>query len=241
MARSKEIDLASLLSMEIDGVCALHVYLPYLKVGGCKDMDLRCRRFVAFLEWASSDEVEAHWEPNLLAQYAEHLRTLGNSERTVSDKVSNIRQFILCAEAEDVIPQVVVYAKRGRKPKERPSIPKVFVGKPLRTSRTKHISGFKKTFVYDLFGMEMETFSSDALKRSYRRLATLLHPDHSDCSPEYFLACNDAYKFLMSSVRRLSYNQYIQGKSYTTQVTDFVRDVYNRIGGYPTLNKLLCA
>ena len=61
------------------------------------------------------------------------------------------------------------------------------------------------------------------------------------CSPEYFLACNDAYKFLMSSVRRLSYNQYIQGKSYTTQVTDFVRDVYNRIGGYPTLNKLLCA
>ena len=241
MARSKEIDLASLLSMEIDGVCALHVYLPYLKEGSCKDMDRRCRRFVAFLEWASSDEVEAHWEPNLLTQYAEHLRNLGNSERTVYEKVSNIRQFLLCAEASDVIPQVVVYSKRGRKPKERPSIPKVFVGNPLRTRRTKRISGFRKTFMYDLFGIEMETFSSDALKRSYRRLANILHPDHSNCSPEYFLACNDAYKFLMSSVSRLAYNQYIQGKSYTMQVPDFVRDVYNRIGGYPTLNKLLCA
>lgn len=241
MARSKEIDLVSLLSMEIDGVCALHVYLPYLKVGDCKDMELRCRRFVAFLEWASSDEVEVHWEPNLLTQYAEHLRTLGNSKRTVSDKVSNIRQFLLCAEASDVIPQVVVYAKRGRKPKERQSIPKVFVGKPLRIRRTKRISGFRKTFMYDLFGMEMETFSSDALKRSYRRLAKLLHPDHSDGSPEYFLACNDAYNFLMSSVRRLSYNHYIQGKSDTVQVPDFVWDVYNRIGGYATLNKLICS
>ena len=241
MARSKEIDLASLISMEIDGVCALHVYLPYLKVGTCKDMDVRCRRFVAFLEWASSDEVEAHWEPNLLTQYSEHLRTFGNSERTVSDKVSNIRQFLLCAESSDVIPQVVVYAKRGRKPNERPSIPKVFVGKPLRTSRKKRISGFKKTFMYDLFGIEMETFSSDALKRAYRRLAKLLHPDHSDCSLEYFLACNDAYNFLMSSVRRLSYNHYIQGKSDTVQVPDFVLDVYNRIGGYATLNKLICS
>lgn len=241
MARSKEIDLASLISMEIDGVCALHVYLPYLKVGTCKDMDVRCRRFVAFLEWAASDNVEVHWEPNLLTQYSEHLRTLGNSERTVSDKVSNIRQFLLCAESSDVIPQVVVYAKRGRKPNERPSIPKVFVGKPLRTSRKKRISGFKKTFMYDLFGIEMETFSSDALKRAYRRLAKLLHPDHSDCSPEYFLACNDAYNFLMSSVRRLSYNHYIQGKSDTVQVPDFVLDVYNRIGGYATLNKLICS
>jgi hypothetical protein len=199
-----------------------------------------------FLRWASATS-DFHWDYTVLPRYAEHLKSLGNAERTISDKISNIRQFLLAAEGDKIIPKCVYYAKRGRKPKAKTStsilnalaIPEK---KPVFTNTTNSLSsrfipkGYRKTFLYDMFGMHSNTpFSFDRMKKSYRRLATVLHPDHEHGSQERFIACKDAYDFLSDTVHRVSYELYvIDGKNHQ-DVSSFVRSVYERIGGYSTL------
>ena len=246
MARKWEVNFLELLHMDVDGVCGMHLYMPYIRVCNAKDADARCRRFVMFLRWASATS-DFHWDYTVLPRYAEHLKSLGNAERTISDKISNIRQFLLAAEGDKIIPKCVYYAKRGRKPKAKMStsirnalaIPEK---KPVFTNTTNSLSsrfipkGYRKTFLYDMFGMHSNTpFSFDRMKKSYRRLATVLHPDHEHGSQERFIACKDAYDFLSDTVHRVSYELYvIDGKNHQ-DVSTFVRSVYDRIGGYSTL------
>ena len=250
MARKGKVDVFELLHMEVDGVCGLHLYMPYLRTCNAKDVDSRCRRFVMFLRWASSKS-DFHWDYTVLPRYAEHLKSLGNAERTVSDKLSNIRQFLLTAEECNIIPKCVYYAKRGRKPKANTStsilnalaIPEK---RPIFTDSSKVKSlnkptlfipkGYRKTFLYDLFGVcKDKPFSFDRMKKAYRKLATVLHPDHEHGSQERFIACKDAYDFLSDTVHRVSYELYvIDGKNHQ-DVSSFVRSVYDRIGGYSTL------
>lgn len=250
MARKWEVNFLELLHMDVDGVCGMHLYMPYLRICNAKDADARCRRFVMFLRWASATS-DFHWDYTVLPRYAEYLKSLGNADRTISDKISNIRQFLLAAEGDKIIPKCVYYAKRGRKPKAKTStsilnalaIPekKPFFANNLNvTSANKPMlfipKGYRKTFLYDMFGMcKDKPFSFDRMKKSYRRLATVLHPDHEHGSQERFIACKDAYDFLSDTVHRVSYELYvIDGKNHQ-DVSSFVRSVYDRIGGYSTL------
>lgn len=258
MARKWEVDFLELLHMDVDGVCGLPLYMPYLRICNAKDADARCRRFVTFIRWASATS-DFHWDYTVLPRYAEHLKSLGNAERTILDKISNIRQFLLAAEGDKIIPKCVYYAKRGRKPKDTSSCFPVPVKKESakrtghgnRSSRSSVIpNGFRKTFLYDLFGIpytdgsvKFPKFSMELVKKSYRRLATVFHPDHVGGSHERFMACKDAYDFITDTVHRVSYELYVSGmkgvnSSSVSNVSSFVHSVYQRIGGYAVLSNM---
>ena len=229
--------IKELLNLRVGGVCGMRLYMPYIRVSTVKDIEQRGRRFLAFLRWASTLQ-DFQWDYRVLALYSDYLKSLGNAQSTIAEKVSNIRQFLKAAENDDVIPQCVYYAKRGRKPKSSSStLPalcpvesRVVVGTP-QISVSK---GFRKTFLYDMFGLG-KVFSYDYMKRSYRKLATVFHPDHENGSKERFIACREAYDFLSDNGHRLSYDLYINNRTTPQDVVSFVHSVYQRFGGYSTL------
>jgi DnaJ-class molecular chaperone len=65
---------------------------------------------------------------------------------------------------------------------------------------------------YQLFGIE-ETASQEEIKRAFRRMASLYHPDHNPQSPkeaeERFKEINQAYEVLSDEVRRRQYDRLI--------------------------------
>ena len=96
-------------------------------------------------------------------------------------------------------------------------------------------NGFKKTFLYDLFQINDGMFSIELLKKSFRKLATAFHPDHTNGSQEQFLACKEAYEYLMDTITRNSYSVYTQNTQTSSTVSDFVHSIYRRIGGYSAI------
>ena len=98
-------------------------------------------------------------------------------------------------------------------------------------------NGFKKTFLYDLFQIRSGIFSVEILKKSFRKLATTFHPDHTNGSQEQFLACKEAYEYLMDTINRNSYDVYTQNAQSlnSSEISTFVHSIYHRIGGYSAI------
>lgn len=234
--RSIDFYVSEFLSINVTNVNGMSLFLPYLEICTCRDIDTRCCRFLAFLKWASSCE-NFSWDYGTLPRYSEHLRSIGNAERTIKDKLSNIRQFLFEDERNGLIPKCV-YLTRGRKRSVNIGLvvaSKQVVEECKVVTQTEITKGFKKAFLYDLFGLcQSKPFSPGVLKNSYRKLAAVWHPDHNGES-ERFLACKDAYDYLSDIVTRVSYDMYVSGTRVTGDVSAFVKSVYSRIGGYDAL------
>ena len=260
MADSSQI-LRVLLPITIDGVSALQIYMAYLEKCTAKDVDTRTSRYIKFVKWMQ--DTGEHFDYALLSKYENYLLRVGNALSTIKVKLSNIRQFLLEAEKSGLLSSCIFYAKRGRPSKQsfvpillqpnKEIKPKTSRGRRKKEQRVAEISeirqvsattsrrgrnGFKKTFLYDMFQIHNGVFSVELLKRSFRKLATAFHPDHTNGSQEQFLACKEAYDYLMDTINRNTYDVYTQNnQSFNTDnVSSFVHSVYRRIGGYSALS-----
>lgn len=253
--------LQFLLQTSLDGVCSLHIFMTYMDKCTCKDRDIRGSHFIPFVKWAY--DVNAKLDYSALTKYASYLESNGEQQKTISVKISHIRQFLKAAEDAGLIRDCVYYAKRGRK--ARKAIPLAVRHQPIQfrpgafqstqdstkkrrgrprknpvneeTGNLKSQNrGFERTFLYDMFQINT-IFTEDILKKSYRKLALYFHPDHEEGSQEKFLACKEAYDYLMDAVKRVKYDLYIQNPRGIgfKDVKDFVQSIYQRIGGYASL------
>lgn len=235
-----------LLQTKIDDVCALHIYMSYMDTCTNSDKDIRSGHFVPFIKWVY--DTNSKLDYSVLTKYSNYLQTNGERANTVNIKISHIRQFLISAERVGLIKDCVYYAKRGRKPKVSPIAvknkhkqeekPKSDESQKKRRGRPrKEELGFRKTFLYDLFQID-PYFVEDDIKKSFRILARVFHPDHTEGSQEKFLACQEAYNYLLNSETRLHYAIYTETPRGNKEIKQFVESIYNRIGGYETLNAI---
>lgn len=152
---------------------------------------------------------------------------------------------------EEQVNQEQPKSRRGRKKKvvenvQQPTVTEQQVAQPSedvistpQTSRKgRGRNGFKKTFLYDMFQIRNGIFSVELLKKSFRKLATAFHPDHTNGSQEQFLACKEAYEYLMDTINRNSYEVYTQNTQSlnSSEISSFVHSIYHRVGGYSALS-----
>lgn len=147
-------------------------------------------------------------------------------------------------EHEESTQQEQPKSRRGRKKKVVVVPPNEVVEQATSSTYTPEQSksrrgrnGFKKTFLYDLFQIHNGVFSVELLKKSFRKLATTFHPDHTNGSQEKFLACKEAYDYLMDTINRNSYDVYTQNAQSlnSNAISAFVHSIYHRIGGYSSI------
>lgn len=233
-----------LLQTKIDDVCALHIYMAYMDTCTNSDKDARSNHFVTFIKWVY--DTNSKLDYSVLTKYSNYLLDNGEKANTTNIKISHIRQFLLSAERVGLIKDCVYYAKRGRKPRVCPiavtrktkiesnqdSIQKKRRGRPC-----KEKEGFRKTFLYDLFQID-PYFIDDDIKKSFRVLARVFHPDHTEGSQEKFLACQEAYNYLLDQKSRIQYAVFTETPRGNKEIKVFVESIYNRIGGYETLKSI---
>lgn len=110
---------------------------------------------------------------------------------------------------------------------------------PERAPKRKraHLAGFKRRFLADLFRLE-HGFTTDDLRKGYRKLAARLHPDHGG-DADQFRALHDAYTWLCQPMHADVYRLCIWiSHDRHAEIDRVSRDVYDRIGGYEAIDEL---
>lgn len=229
-----------LLQTQVDNVCALHIYMSYMDTCISVDKDTRSNHFVPFIKWVY--ETNSKLDYSVLTKYTNYLTSLGELDKTIVIKISHIRQFLISAEKKGLIKDCVYYAKRGRKSSNTPLI-STNTSKPSqrkkrgRPRKEESLKGFQKTYLYDLFSIDSDFTDSD-IKKSFRSLARVFHPDHSDGMQDKFLICKEVYNYLMNIDTRKQYYRYTESSKYNREVGDFVESVYRRLGGYSVIDSV---
>ena len=231
-----------LLHTQVDNVCALHIYMSYMDTCTSVDKDTRSNHFIPFIRWVY--DTNSKLDYSVLTKYTNHLKSIGDLDKTIIIKISHIRQFLISAERAGLIKDCVYYAKRGRK-SNKPTqlvlqvsrinpIPKKKRGRPRKEAS---LQGYQKTYLYDLFQVD-HNYTEKDIKRSFRILARVLHPDHGEGLQEKFLVCKEVYTYLLNTDTRNKYNSYVEGSKYDKDVKVFVESAYRSLGGYSIIESV---
>lgn len=212
--------IKKLLALDVRGVNGLHIFMAYAKSASVKNMDLRISRLIAFLSWASSIE-GFQWNAASIDRYSQHLASSGNAPSTISQKLSNLRQFLVAAHSANLIPQCVFYKKPGRKPKAQSTALSVYVPSPSSQPEPRVTdtpiyldnSGFDRCALYHIFGIDW-TFTLPELRRSYIKATSKYHPDvnKSPNAHEQFLVCKQSFDLLSDRSQKLMYEMFTKNK-----------------------------
>lgn len=217
----------------IGGVSSFDIFNAWMAGTHTQDLYARLMVFKAFITWADENCYTYDlWCGEIVTRWECYLKSIGNKSSTISVKLSNIKQVLLSAQNEGLIPVCVYYQRRGRKPKN-PETRLVFVQTQTKKNETKKVPSINvrkdgkidRAFLYTLFGLE-EDFTTSQLKQAFKRVAMLYHPDQnsSEVASEQFQACKEIYTFLSDDETRTLYedfNHQKRGRPNTT-VMSFV-------------------
>lgn len=236
--------------MMVGGVDADVLWTAYAEANPeCASLKQRRSKFAAFCEWLrDSNEV---LDDSTLARYAANMLERGVSKASVSVYLCYVRAVLRNGIATGMLPEGVAPKRRGGKRKKaaRPVLPYIEARRCLpylgdmqsetasaaRIKKKKKV--YKKRFLADLFRLDADFTDAD-VRRSYRKLAVYLHPDHGGDEAK-MRALTDAYTWLTTDLQASVYKLTIWiARSGHALVEAFSRDIYDRIGGYDVVDAL---
>lgn len=214
--------LSSLSHLVIGGVSAFDIFNSWMASTHTQDLYARLMVFKSFMVWVDENcYTYDKWCGEIVTRWEEYLKSKGNKASTITVKMSNVRQVLLSAQNEGIIPVCVYYQRRGRKPKNQETR-LVFVqenkaqkpkAKKATINNVKKDGKIDRTFLYTLFGLG-EDFTSNELKQAFKRVAMLYHPDQntSEVAADQFRACREIYTFLSDYETRSLYEDFTHQK-----------------------------
>lgn len=234
--------------MMVGGVDADALWTAYAEANPCASLRQRRSKFAAFCEWLrDSGEV---LDSDTLDRYASAMIERAVSKASVSVYLCYVRAVLRNGIAAGLLPEGVAPKRRGggrRRKVARPVIPYLEARRCLpylgdmqseTASATRRIKKkYKKRFLADLFRLDFD-FTTATVRKAYRKLAAYLHPDHGG-DAEKMRALTDAYTWLTTDLQASVYRLTIWvTHSAHAQVEAFSREIYERIGGYETVDAL---
>lgn len=214
--------LRTLSDTVIGGVSSYDLFNAWITSTQTQDLYARVMVFKSLVLWANENcYTFPLWCGEILTRWEEHLKSIGNKPSTIAVKLSNVRQVLLVAQSEGIIPTCVYYQRRGRKPKNPETRLAVIPEQPKKKAQSEKpkrtfVSSpgkIDRTFLYSFFDLD-EDFTSEDLKQAFKRVATQYHPDHNSSgnATEQFLACREMYNFLADEESRSLYEDFTHQK-----------------------------
>lgn len=236
--------------MTVGGVDADALWVSYAEANPeCASLRQRRSKWAAFVEWLR-DSGEA-LDDSTLDQYASAMIERAVSKASVSVYLCYVRAVLRNGIAAGLLPEGVAPKRRGcrRRKVARPVIPYLearrclpYLGDVQSETESaarikKKKKSYKKRFLADLFRLDADFTDAD-VRRSYRKLASFLHPDHGG-DAEKMRALTDAYTWLTTDLQASVYKLTIWiARSGHALVESFSREIYMRIGGYDVVDAL---
>lgn len=235
----------------VGGVDADALWTAYAEANPeCASLRQRRSKWAAFCEWCR-DNGEV-LDAGTLDRYAASMLERGVSKASVSVYLCYVRAVLRHGIASGMLPDGCAPKRRGggrRKKAARPVIPYLearrclpYLGDMQSESASaarikKKKKSYKKRFLADLFRLDFD-FDAMTVRKAYRKLAVYLHPDHGG-DAEKMRALTDAYTWLTTDLQASVYKLAIfVTHSAHALVEAFSRDIYERIGGYQTVDEL---
>lgn len=234
----------------VGGVDADALWTAYAEANPeCASLRQRRTKFASFCEWCR-DGGEA-LDAGTLDRYASDMLERGVSKASIAVYLCYVRAVLRHGIATGLLPDGVAPKRRAgrRKTASRHVLPYIEARRCLpylgdmqneaasaaRIKRKK--KSYKKRFLADLFRLDADFTTAD-VRRSYRKLAVYLHPDHGG-DAEKMRALTDAFTWLTTDLQASVYKLTIWiARSGHALVEAFSREIYERIGGYEVVDAL---
>lgn len=231
--------------LAVGGVSAADLWHEYEEQAtGCRTLRTRRAAWAGFAAWmtAGGEFLDA----DTLGRYA---ASVTGTRGAVAVRLAHVRGVLRAGIGAAMLPEGVVVGRRrgGHSRAARKIIPSLrlkslpFLGDiPTDTppKKRKAKKGFKKRFLADLFRLESVEWTLEDLRRSYRRLAARLHPDHGG-DPARFRALTDAYTWLSQDMHSSVFKLCIWvSHDRHAEVERVSRAAFEALGGYEGLDEL---
>lgn len=236
--------------MMVGGVDAGTLWSAYAEANECASLKQRRSKWTAFVLWLH-DNGEV-LDGDTLDRYAASMTDRGVSRASIAVYVCYVRAVLRHGIASGMLPDGCAPKRRGggrRKKAARPVIPYLearrclpYLGDMQDESASaarikKKKKSYKKRFLADVFRLDADFTSAD-VRRSYRKLAAYLHPDHGG-DAEKMRALTDAFTWLTTDLQASVYKLTIWiARSGHALVEAFSREIYERLGGYEVVDTL---
>lgn len=229
------------------GVSAADLWRTYEEQAtGCRTLRTRRAAWAGFAAWmtAGGECLDA----DTLTHYA---ASVHGTRGAVAVRLAHVRGVLRAGMGAHLLPDgVVVVGRRrgGHSRAARKIIPKLafkslpFLGEVAQESTSpkarKKKRGFRKRYLADLFRLESVAWTLEDLRRSYRRLAAKLHPDHGG-DADRFRALTDAYEWLAKDMHSSVFKLCIWvSHDRHAEVERVSRAAFEALGGYEAIDEL---
>lgn len=233
--------------LAVGGVSAAALWAAYEATAtGCRTLRTRHSAWASYAAWmtAQGERMDA----GTLARYA---ASVSGTRGAIAVRLAHVRGVLRAGVAARLLPDGVVAAGRRRGGwsraarkiipklafKSLPYLGEVSAGTPTPKKR-KAKRGFRKRYLADLFRLESVEWTLEDLRRSYRRLAARLHPDHGGDAAR-FRALTDAYSWLSQAMHSSVFKLCVWvSHDRHAEVERVSRAAFDALGGYEGLDEL---
>lgn len=237
-----------LIGLNVKDVSGLQLFASFVKRKEVTTLNARVGALVEFMTWAGCVE-SFEWDGTALTMFQAHVESKGRAASTVRQKIYFLRAFLKAGEQDGIVGKCVYYSKRGPKPKTVKTEMATFTKRERdaqerkarrlakekakqeakkqaeRAKKAAKVSAKKsaKSVLYRMFGLT-DIFSPEQLKKAYRHVAGMYHPDvnRDKDAGECFMLCRETFDLLSNVVSRTKYDFFVRGKMKDPKIASLV-------------------